>query len=150
MTDRDPVPDWLTDMDKEILEVLSSGLVLTPSIISENIGRSRKGVSNRINSLQAGELVEKIDRGKYRITDEGRLVWDSIDGEKYRYRRLDVTERKMIQRDLGVSLEEYHREVEEEYEKLQDQDHEAEEDDDLLSVAFERAEERLKQENDKN
>lgn len=52
-------PDWLTDMDKEILEVLTTDLILTPSVIAENIGRSRKGVSNRLNALQAGGVVEK-------------------------------------------------------------------------------------------
>lgn len=69
--DEKEMPDWVTETDKEILEVLGTELILTPSIIAENIERSREGVSQRLNALQAGELVEKIDRGKYKITSEG-------------------------------------------------------------------------------
>lgn len=65
------MPDWLTEMDIEILEVLGHDLILTPSIIAENIDRSREGVSQRLNALQAGELVDKVGRGKYKITYEG-------------------------------------------------------------------------------
>ena len=147
MTDRDPVPDWLTDMDKEILEVLRSGLILTPSIISENIGRSRKGVSNRINSLQAGELVKKVDRGKYRITDEGILVWKSIDGSEYEHRREWVSENIEVEWDLGVSMDEYQEAVAEEYEALRQGNQESEGKDDLLDLAFEQVEDRLREEN---
>jgi len=64
-------PDWLTEMDKEILRILSTNLILTPSIIAENIDRSREGVSNRLNALQAGGLVNKVDRGKYSLSEKG-------------------------------------------------------------------------------
>jgi predicted transcriptional regulator len=71
MDNEEEVPDWLTEMDREIINVLGTNLILTPSIIAENIGRSREGVGNRLNALQAGGLVEKVDRGKYRLTEEG-------------------------------------------------------------------------------
>jgi len=63
---------WVTKMDREILEVLLvSKLTLTPAIIADNISRSRSGVSRRLNSLQAGDLVEKEGRGKYSISKLG-------------------------------------------------------------------------------
>ncbi|QPV63178.1 winged helix-turn-helix domain-containing protein [Halosimplex litoreum] len=133
--------DWLTDMDKQILEVLSSELILTPAIIAENIGRSRKGVSNRINSLQAGELIEKIDRGKYRITDEGRSVLESFNKEKIRGIRLDITQRRLIEEDLGVTREEYLRQARKEYEQIR-KDEDIEE---PFEEAFERVESRLRE-----
>ena len=64
--------EWVTKMDREILEILLvSKLTLTPAIIADNINRSRSGVSRRLNSLQAGGLVEKEDRGKYSISKLG-------------------------------------------------------------------------------
>jgi len=137
-------PDWLTDMDKEILEVLSTRLILTPSIISENIGRSRKGVSNRINSLQAGGLVQKVDRGKYRITEEGEEVWDQIDGKEYEHRRYEVTNRRLIRKEFGVSKEEYHKAVTEELDKIPSI---KSADRSVIETAVEQAEEKLREAN---
>jgi|GEM_PF-5017836 len=64
-------PDWLTEVDKEILDILNMNLTLSPSIIAENIDRSRSSVSRRLGTLTAGGLVEKVDRGMYRITKTG-------------------------------------------------------------------------------
>lgn len=66
-----PLPEWTTPMDAEILEVMSLGLILTPAVIADNIDRSREGVSKRLNALEAGGLVQKIERGKYQITKMG-------------------------------------------------------------------------------
>jgi predicted transcriptional regulator len=64
--------EWQTPLDDEILELLaSSELVLSPSIIAYNLDRSREGVASRIAVLTDVDLVEKVDRGKYRITEEG-------------------------------------------------------------------------------
>jgi len=63
--------DWITEMDKEILRTLAFNLTLTPAVIADNIGRSRAGVSRRLNTLNAGGLVEKEGRGKYSITELG-------------------------------------------------------------------------------
>jgi len=144
MDERSGEPEWVTDMDKEILEVLSSELILTPSIIAENISRSRKGVSNRINSLQAGSLIEKVDRGKYRITDEGLSVLEISEKDRFRRRRFDATERRLIQEDLGVSREEYLEQTQKEYEKIKEEEETVEE---PFEEAFERVEKRLREEN---
>lgn len=71
MGDSDEGPDWLTDTDKDILKVLWTKLILSPSIIAENTDRSRVSVSRRLDTLQAGGLVDKVDRGKYKISDKG-------------------------------------------------------------------------------
>ena len=63
--------DWMTKMDVEILYVLMKGLTLTPSVIADNLERSRPAVSQRLNSLQAGGLIKKTDRGKYKISEKG-------------------------------------------------------------------------------
>jgi len=63
--------EWMTDMDKEILRVLMTNLTLTPSVIADNIGHSRQGVSRRLNMLRAGGLIEKEERGKYTISKKG-------------------------------------------------------------------------------
>lgn len=65
-------PEWITDLDREILALLgNSGLIMTPSIIAKNTDRSRSSVSRRLNTLEAGEMVEKVERGHYKISDEG-------------------------------------------------------------------------------
>lgn len=65
------LPDWFTEMDHQILHVMVFGHILTPAIIAENIDRSRGAVSRRLQTLQAGEFVEKVNRGKYSITRKG-------------------------------------------------------------------------------
>lgn len=72
-------PDWITDVDREILSILNMNLTLTPSIIAENIDRSRSSVSRRLSTLTAGGLVEKVDRGMYKITRTGV---DLLENEK--------------------------------------------------------------------
>lgn len=62
--------DWRTPLDDEILELLSdSELTLSPSIIAFNLERSREGVADRISVLTDYGLVERVERGKYRITE---------------------------------------------------------------------------------
>jgi Mn-dependent DtxR family transcriptional regulator len=74
MTDSDKDLDWLTETDEDILKVLWTRLILSPSIIAANTERSRVSVSRRLDTLQAGGLVEKVDRGKYKISDKGAEV----------------------------------------------------------------------------
>lgn len=123
-------PDWLTEMDEEILEVMSTGLMLGPTAIAENIDRSREGVSNRLNSLQAGGLVEKIERGKYEITDEGYRIYvgapegleSPSDAARIGAYREDVEERRRVRRDLGVSLDEFHHQLTKEVRKIKSEE----------------------------
>jgi len=59
-------------IDERILEVLSSsGLVLSPTIIAENIEKSREEVSRRLSTLVENGLCRRVKRGRYEITDEG-------------------------------------------------------------------------------
>ncbi len=67
-------PDWFTGSDAQILFVMYTGLVLTPSVISENTNVTRQTVGKRLNTLQAAGYVQKLDRGKYQITREGAFV----------------------------------------------------------------------------
>lgn len=63
---------WMVPMDDEILELFHSvHLVLTPAIIAYNIDRSREEVNRRLSELESRELVERVERGKYRITHPG-------------------------------------------------------------------------------
>lgn len=64
--------EWMTPMDDDILELFhSSDLVLTPSIIAYNIEYSREEVNRRLSELESHDVVERVDRGKYRITEVG-------------------------------------------------------------------------------
>ncbi|MDZ7849880.1 MAG: helix-turn-helix domain-containing protein [Halodesulfurarchaeum sp.] len=66
-------PDWLTELDYEIVDLLASpDLMLGPSVIAKNIDRSRGAVSRRLNTLEAGGIVKKVERGYYQLTDEGK------------------------------------------------------------------------------
>lgn len=64
--------EWMVPMDDEILELFHSvELVLTPAIIAYNIDRSREEVNRRLTELQTHGLVDRVERGKYRITQLG-------------------------------------------------------------------------------
>ncbi len=59
-------------IDERILEVLSSsGLVLSPAIIAENIDKSREEVNRRLSTLVDHEYCVRVKRGKYEIADKG-------------------------------------------------------------------------------
>jgi DNA-binding MarR family transcriptional regulator len=81
--------DWMTKTDISILKTLMTDLTLSPSIIAENIDRSREAVSRRLNTLQAGGMVEKVDRGKYEITPRGRSSWAAKSMSAEELRELD-------------------------------------------------------------
>ncbi|WP_336134690.1 hypothetical protein [Natronomonas amylolytica] len=64
--------EWMAPMDDDILELFhSSRLVLTPSIIAYNTGYSREEVNRRLGELTENGLMERVERGKYRITTIG-------------------------------------------------------------------------------
>jgi len=64
-------PDWITDLDREICGLLRHGLILTPSVLAKNLDRPRSSISRRLNTLEAGNIVEKVERGHYKLTEEG-------------------------------------------------------------------------------
>jgi DNA-binding Lrp family transcriptional regulator len=153
MTEED-LPDWTTELDEEILKLLNTELTLTPSVIAENINRSRGAVSRRLNALEAGGLVEKVSRGKYLITSEalGMLPggWKIVEvSEEEEQRALEEAEerRKQIKQELGISEGQYLGEVSEEYERLR-QDWEGNHGD-LLEKAFEIVEKRHQSKRDR-
>ncbi|WP_181687327.1 hypothetical protein [Halorhabdus salina] len=60
MTDRTPT-------EAEVYSFMQANpIILSPSIIAENIGRSRGAVQNALSTLRARGEVNKLDRGKYR------------------------------------------------------------------------------------
>lgn len=65
------LPDWITDLDREICGLLRHGLILTPSVLAKNLDRPRSSISRRLNTLEAGNIVEKVERGHYKMTEEG-------------------------------------------------------------------------------
>jgi hypothetical protein len=65
--------EWMRPIDDRILEACdASGFVLTPAVIAYNIGYSREEVNRRLGELERRSFVERVERGKYRITDRGR------------------------------------------------------------------------------
>lgn len=64
-------PEWFTELDREICVLLGHGFIFTPSLIAKNIERPRSSVSRRLNTLEAGGIVEKVERGHYKLTEEG-------------------------------------------------------------------------------
>lgn len=74
--------DWMVPMDDSILDILySSGLTLTPAVIAYNIDRSREEVNRRLSKLESAGLVERVERGKYRLADPGeRFVEGDVPG----------------------------------------------------------------------
>ena len=78
--------EWMVPMDDEILTLFhTTDLVLTPAIIAYNIDRSREEVNRRLSELEDCGLVDRVERGKYRITDVGiRYLGGSTDWACYR------------------------------------------------------------------
>ena len=65
-------PEWMLPIDDAILELFhSSDLVLTPSIVAYNIDYSREEVNRRLAELEDRGYVERVERGKYRVTALG-------------------------------------------------------------------------------
>ncbi|WP_256394139.1 hypothetical protein [Natronoarchaeum rubrum] len=73
--------EWLTRADVTILEFLHAArdtrgnpAIQSPAIISDNTGLSRKHVGNRCRHLADHDLVEKVERGRYRLADKGERL----------------------------------------------------------------------------
>lgn len=75
---------WMVPLDDEILEVLySTGLVLTPAVIAYNLEYSREEVNRRLTRLESEGMVERVQRGKYQLSERGERYVDghSVSGE---------------------------------------------------------------------
>lgn len=147
MSERE-LPDWTTELDEEILNLLNTKLILTPTVIAENIDRSRGAVARRLNTLEAGGLVKKLDRGKYQITVEGLEILPGGYKIHHPAEEVDDTLIEAIWEDAqfrektGMSREEYFDTVSEEREKLI----ESGEGGDLWEKAFEIVDNRIQEE----
>ncbi|MFA9502401.1 winged helix-turn-helix domain-containing protein [Natrinema sp. H-ect1] len=65
--------EWMQlPTDERILEILESGLLLSPQVIAKNIGKSRSHVSRRLSVLIDYGLATRVERGYYEITDAGK------------------------------------------------------------------------------
>lgn len=53
-------------------------MILSPSVIAKNVDRNRETIARHLRVLTDYGLVECIERGYYRITDDG---WTYLDGE---------------------------------------------------------------------
>lgn len=65
--------EWMLPVDDAILSLFhATDLVLTPSIIAYNIDYSRDEVNRRLTELEQRGFVERVERGKYRLTVLGK------------------------------------------------------------------------------
>lgn len=65
-------------IDERILEVLATGLLLSPTIIAENIDKTREEVNRRLTILADQGMVRRVRRGRYEIDHRGQ---EYLDGE---------------------------------------------------------------------
>lgn len=70
--------DWLTAADVRILEFLHASrdtagrpAINTPTTVAANTGYAQKYAGERIRHLADHDLVEKVERGKYRLSQAG-------------------------------------------------------------------------------
>lgn len=74
-------PNWMSREDYRILEALSDPEILivqSPSIIAYNLDMTRPHVSNRLREFTSRGYTEKIEDGKYMISEQGRAF---LEGE---------------------------------------------------------------------
>jgi len=70
---RQPASWMQLPIDDRILESLdTSDMILSPSVIAINIDKSRDEVNRRLSTLVEYELVTRVQRGYYQITDRGQ------------------------------------------------------------------------------
>ncbi|MFD1565624.1 ArsR family transcriptional regulator [Haloarchaeobius amylolyticus] len=73
--------EWMAPMDDELLAVFhGTDLALTPAVVAYNAGFSRKEVNRRLLELADHGLLEKAERGKYRLTRRGKRY---LEGQRH-------------------------------------------------------------------
>jgi DNA-binding IclR family transcriptional regulator len=70
--------EWMhLPTDHFLLELLEeTDLILSPAVLARNLDYNRVTVSRRLTELTDYGLVERVDRGYYRITDAGVAYLD--------------------------------------------------------------------------
>lgn len=82
--------DWMVPADVSVLEYLYASRtargkpsIQTPKTIARNTGYSRKHASARCRELANHDLVERVAKGEYRLTERGeKLLDDEIELEE--------------------------------------------------------------------
>ena len=70
-------PDSMSRSQFRILEALASSdtlEVLSPAVLAKNLSYSRAHVSRQLGEMSDDGLVEQVENGYYRITEDGREV----------------------------------------------------------------------------
>ena len=101
---------------REILEILESGLVLTPVVIANNLGRNRDMVNRKLLELVDCDVVDRVARGKYRLNFEEYELGTRYFGKKdtSELYTLQNYENEIYLEEIGMSLHGYLGEVERE------------------------------------
>jgi DNA-binding IclR family transcriptional regulator len=76
-------PEWMSNTDVLILVALNSTDILpvqSPSILGYNLGMSREHASRRLAKLSDNGYVEKIEDGKYSLSERGEVFLNGIPG----------------------------------------------------------------------
>ncbi|WP_455447926.1 transcriptional regulator [Natrinema thermotolerans] len=80
--------EWMQlPTDERILEILDSGLLLSPQVIAKNIDKSRVHVNRRLSVLVEYGLITRVERGYYEIAVpgvqylEGELDADDLESD---------------------------------------------------------------------
>lgn len=95
-------PSWMTAMDDDILTFLDgSDTILTPAVVAYNLEYSRESVNRHLRRLERRGLVERVDRGKYRIGERNRAHFLS--------RRSVAAGLRQVTDRLGVSVADVER-----------------------------------------
>lgn len=76
-------PDWLTQADERLLELLEAEGPLSTTMVTEDdrIEFSRPYMNERLTKLSRAGFVQRWARGHYRITEEGKAL---LAGEDFR------------------------------------------------------------------
>lgn len=76
MTEPEPVSAGTTPgkLDRRILEVFDTGLLLSPAIVADNLDEPLETVRQRTTILQRQGLLDQESVARYRITDRGRQL----------------------------------------------------------------------------
>ncbi len=79
--------DWMLPVDDAVLDLfVSADLVLTPAVVAYNIDYSREEVNRRLIELEERGFVDKVERGKYRITALGTQYLNGTEPRSLRTR----------------------------------------------------------------
>jgi Mn-dependent DtxR family transcriptional regulator len=70
--------EWMhLPTDHFLLEMLEeTDMVLSPAVLARNLDYNRVTVSRRLTELTSYGLIERVDRGYYRINEDGQTYLD--------------------------------------------------------------------------